>query len=262
MKNVETITLQENKKIYFVSDFHLGAPNLEASRSRERRIIRWLDEISKDAQAVFLLGDIFDFWFEYKHVVPKGHVRLLGKLAEMTDNGIDIRMLVGNHDLWTFGYLESEIGIKVYHKPQLFNINGSLCLAGHGDGLGWGNLWYKFIRGVIGCRTKQKMYSWLHPWIGAGLAMFVSRKSRESVGKKDVAFKTIETESLCKYCNAYLQKNPDVNFFIFGHRHLPLDLELAENTRYLNTGDWLNHDSFVEMKFENDKLICKSIITK
>ncbi|MCL2413019.1 MAG: UDP-2,3-diacylglucosamine diphosphatase, partial [Bacteroidales bacterium] len=219
MKDIETISLHPEKKIYFASDFHLGAPNTKESMSREKRIVQWLDEISKDAQAVFLLGDIFDFWFEYKYVVPKGHVRMLGKLAEMADNGIDIRMFVGNHDLWTFGYLESEIGIKIYHKPQLLKINEALCLVGHGDGLGWGNLRYKFIRGVMGCRFKQRMFAALHPWIGAGLANFFSRKSREKAGKKDPGFTSLDTESQYNYCKEYLKKKPDVKYVVFGHRH-------------------------------------------
>jgi len=254
MKNIETISLNPEKKIYFASDFHLGAPNVKESISREKRIVQWLDKISKDAQAVFLLGDIFDYWFEYKHVVPKGHVRMLGKLAEMADNGIDIRMFVGNHDLWTFGYLEKEIGLKIYHKPQLFKINEALCLVGHGDGLGWRNLRYKFIRGVIGCRFKQRMYAALHPWIGAGLANFFSRKSRENTGKNDAVFKSVEKESLCIFCNEFLQKNPDVKYFIFGHRHLPLEIKLSETSTYFNTGDWLNYDSYVELKIEDGEL--------
>lgn len=255
MKNIETIKLHPEKKIYFASDFHLGAPNTKESISREKRIVRWLDEISKDAQTVFLLGDIFDLWFEYKHVVPKGHVRILGKLAEMADNGIDIRMCVGNHDLWTFGYLESEIGMKIYHKrQQLFKINETLCLIGHGDGLGWGNLWYKFIRGVIGCRFKQRMFAALHPWIGISLANFFSRKSRDLVGKKDPGFKTLDTESQYKYNKEFLHRNPDVKYFIFGHRHLPLELKLSDTSTYFNTGDWLNYDSYVEMKIEKGEL--------
>ena len=253
MKNVENISLQPNKKIYFVSDFHLGAPNLEESRSRERRIIRWLDEISKDAQAVFLLGDIFDFWFEYKHVVPKGHVRMLGKLAEMADNGIDLRLFVGNHDLWTFGYLEKEIGIKIYRKPQLIKINETLCFLGHGDGLGPYHRNYKHLKKLFTCRYNQHLLAFLHPWIGVGLASFFSQRSRVRAEKKMSRFIYKEGETLDVFCKEYLQKNPDVSYFIFGHRHLPLEVKISEKSTYFNTGDWVDHNSYLELKMENGK---------
>ncbi|MCL2412871.1 MAG: UDP-2,3-diacylglucosamine diphosphatase [Bacteroidales bacterium] len=256
MKNIETITLNPEKKIYFASDFHLGVPNTEESISREKRIIQWLDEISKDAQCVFLLGDIFDFWFEYNNVVPKGHVRLLGKLAEMADNGIDLRMFVGNHDLWTFGYLEKEIGMKIYHKPQLLNINEILCFVGHGDGLGWKNIRYKMVKKIMSWRLNQRLFAFLHPWIGVGLANFFSRKSRAKEGIKDVAFTSVEKESLCIFAKEFLQTNPDVTYFIFGHRHLPLDIKLSETTTLFNTGDWLNYDSYVVLT--NDKVELKT----
>ena len=257
MTTIETIALNPQKKIYFVSDFHLGVlPN------RERRIVQWLDEISKDAQTVFLLGDIFDFWFEYKHVVPKGYTRLLGKLAEMADKGIDLRLFVGNHDLWTFGYLENEIGMKIYRSTQLFKINETLCLIGHGDGLGPGDRGYKFIKKVFACKFNQRLYALLHPWIGVGLANFFSRKSRAKTGGKDAVFESEEKEKLFVFCKDYLKQNPDVTYFIFGHRHLPLELKLSETSTYLNTGDWLKYDSFVKMETVNSKLNCTLISVK
>ena len=257
MKNIETISLNPEKKIYFASDFHLGTPNAKnaethaTSQHREKRIIQWLDEISKDAQTVFLLGDIFDFWFEYKHVVPKGHVRILGKLAEMTDNGIDVRLFVGNHDLWTFGYLEQEIGLKVYRKPQLLRINETLCFVGHGDCLGPSYRGNKFFKKVFTCWLNQRMFAFLHPWIGIGFASFSSQESRAKTGKNDATFTTVEKEALCIFCNDYLKKQPDVTYFVFGHRHLPLEIKLSETSTYFNTGDWLNYDSFLELKMEN-----------
>jgi len=247
MTATETITLDSQKKIYFASDFHLGAPNAEESLLCEKRIVQWLDDISKDAQTVFLLGDVFDFWFEYKHVIPKGYVRFLGKLAEMADNGIDLRLFVGNHDLWSFGYLEQEIGMKVYQKPQLFKINETLCFVGHGDGLGYDNIRYKFIKKMFVCRFNQRLFAFLHPWIGIGLANFFSRKSRAKTGKNDALFTSEEKESLLIFSRKYLQQNPDVNYFIFGHRHLPLEIKLSETTTFFNTGDWLNYDSYVEL---------------
>jgi UDP-2,3-diacylglucosamine hydrolase len=254
MTNIENITLNPSKKIYFASDFHLGVPTAEESLLREKRIVKWLDEISKDAQVVFLLGDIFDFWFEYKYVVPKGHVRLLGKLAEMADNGIDLRLFVGNHDLWTFGYLKQEIGIKIYKIPQLFKINETLCFIGHGDGLGYGDLGYKFIKKVFANRFNQRLFAVLHPWIGIGLANFFSRKSRAKTGKNDALFTSLKTESLYNFSKEYLQQNPDVKYFIYGHRHLPQEIKISETSTYFNVGDWLNHDSYLELRMENGEL--------
>ena len=252
MKTIETISCNPAKKMYFVSDFHLGVPNAEESALRERRIVQWLDKISEDAQAIFLLGDIFDFWFEYKHVVPKGYVRLLGKLAELADKGIDLRLFVGNHDLWTFGYLEHEIGIKIYRKPQLFKIDETLCLVGHGDGLGPGDCGYKFIKKVFACRLNQRLFAFLHPWIGTGLANFFSRKSRAKTGGKDAIFQSNEMETLYVFCKDYLLKqNPKVKYFIFGHRHLPLEIRLSETSTYFNTGDWLRYDSYLELRTDN-----------
>ncbi|MDR0438363.1 MAG: UDP-2,3-diacylglucosamine diphosphatase [Bacteroidales bacterium] len=242
MTNIETILLNPEKKIYFASDFHLGTPNAIESVSREKRIVQWLDEISKDAQTVFLLGDIFDFWFEYNHVVPKGYVRFLGKLAEMADKGIDLRLFVGNHDLWTFGYLEREIGLKIYHKHQLFKIDETLCLIGHGDDLRQKQL----IKKMFTCRFNQRLFAFLHPWIGVGLANFWSRKSRAKTGKNDAVFESNENEMQYLFCKEYLKKNPEVTYFIFGHRHLPLEIKLSETSTYLNTGDWLNYNSYLE----------------
>jgi UDP-2,3-diacylglucosamine hydrolase len=259
MEPIEIISLNPQKKIYFVSDFHLGVPNAEDSACREKRIVQWLDEISKDAQTVFLLGDIFDFWFEYKHAVPKGYVRLLGKLAEMADKGIDLRLFVGNHDLWTFGYLENEIGMKMYRSPQLFKINETLCFIGHGDGLGPGDRGYKFIKQIFACKFNQRLFAFLHPWIGVGLANFFSRKSRAKTGGKDAIFESNEKEMLYIFCKDYLKQNPDVHYFIFGHRHLPLEIKLSEASTYFNTGDWLKYDSFLELKMQNGKLIINQI---
>lgn len=251
MKTIEYIAVAPQKKIYFVSDFHLGSPNIEESRIREKHIVQWLEEISEEAQTVFLLGDIFDFWFEYKNVVPKGYVRLLGKLAEMSDHGIDLRMFVGNHDLWSFGYLEHEIGIKTYTRPQLFKINETLCLIGHGDGLGHGDYIYKFLKGIFSCKVAQLAYAFIHPRIGVGLATFFSRRKRTKTGKKDPVFSSKESEPLYLFCKDYLKQHPQhkVQYFIFGHRHLPLKIELSENSTYFNTGDWLSYNSFLECEF-------------
>ncbi len=246
MTNIETISRNPEKKIYFISDFHLGIPNSEKSKHREKRIVQWLDEISKDAQAVFFLGDIFDFWFEYKYVVPKGYVRLLGKLAEMADAGIDLRWFTGNHDLWTFGYLEREIGMKIYHHPQVFKIDETLCLIGHGDGLGPGDHAYKCIKKIFTNTINQRLFSFLHPRIGVGLATFFSGKNRARTGEKDAIFESNEKEALYTFSKNYLKQNPNIQYFIFGHRHFPLEIKLSETSTYFNTGDWLQYDSYLE----------------
>jgi UDP-2,3-diacylglucosamine hydrolase len=258
MTTIETITLNPSKKIYFVSDFHLGAPNSKESISREKRIVKWLDEISKNAQTIFFLGDIFDFWFEYKHVIPKGFVRFFGKLAEMSDNGIDLRMFVGNHDLGIFDYFENEIGIKIYRKSQLIKINETLCFIGHGDAMGPSYRCNKLIKKVFECKFSQRLFALLHPTIGIGFANFCSRKSREKTGQNDAVFTSTEKEALIVFSNEYLKKNPTVTYFIFGHRHLPLEIKLSETTMFFNTGDWLNYDSFVELRMENGELRMKS----
>jgi UDP-2,3-diacylglucosamine hydrolase len=260
MKPLETITLSPEKKIFFVSDFHLGAPNEKESISREKHIIQWLNEISKDAQTIFLLGDIFDFWFEYKHVVPKGHVRILGKLAEMTDRGIDIRMFVGNHDFGTFGYLENELGIKIYRKPQLIKINEILCFIGHGDAMGPSYRCNKWFKKMFECKINQRLFGLLHPWIGVGFANFCSQKSREQTGKNDAIFTSNEKEALIIFSNEYLKKNSNVTYFIFGHRHLPLEIKLSATATFFNTGDWLNYDSYLEWS-EPKKLQLKRYVS-
>ena len=175
-------------KIYFLSDFHLGAPDREASLLREKHIVKFLNEIKNDASHIFILGDLFDFWYEYKNVVPKGFVRILGKLAELTDKGIIIKFFVGNHDMWMNGYFENELGIEVFHQPQEFEFNGKKFFIGHGDGLGPGDHRYKFIKKIFRNRFSQWAFGALHPAIGIGMADYMSRKSRAATGKTDEIF--------------------------------------------------------------------------
>jgi UDP-2,3-diacylglucosamine hydrolase len=235
--------LEAGKKVYFLSDFHLGAPDYQRSLTREKRIVQFLDEISKDAASIFIVGDLFDFWYEYKSVVPKGYVRLLGKLATISDNGIPIHFFVGNHDMWMNGYFEKELNIPVYHNEQSFDFNGKKFLVAHGDGLGPGDHGYKFIKKIFRNKFCQWLFGILHPTIGIGLANYMSRKSRAATGQTDEHFLGEENEWLITYCKEVLE-NKQYDYFIFGHRHLPIDFQLPGNSRYINLGDWLRYDTY------------------
>lgn len=234
------------KKIYFISDFHLGAPDYESSLVREKKIISFLEHIKDDADEIFILGDMFDFWYEYKKVVPKGFVRLLGKLATLSDAGIRIHFFVGNHDMWMNGYFEKELNIKVYHEPQEFERNGLKLLIGHGDGLGPADHGYKFIKKIFRNRFCNWLFGQLHPTIGIGLANYFSRKSREKTGSSDEIFLGEEKEWLVIYCKEILE-HTHVDYFIFGHRHLPLEISLNHKSRYINLGDWIRHFTYATL---------------
>jgi UDP-2,3-diacylglucosamine hydrolase len=232
-----------NKKIYFASDFHLGVPTLEKSLEREKRIVRWLDEIKLDAEEIYLMGDMFDFWFEYKHVVPKGFVRLLGKIAEITDSGIPVTFFTGNHDMWMFDYFPNELGVKLYTKPIVREYNGKTFFLGHGDGLGPGDKGYKFIKKVFANRVCQWLFARLHPNFSMGMAQYWSKKSRLANGSNDEQFTGEENEWLIIYAKEVLQTQ-HYDYFIFGHRHLPLDINLSNNSRYINLGEWIKYNTY------------------
>ena len=240
-----TITTSENKKIYFASDQHLGAPSPEASLPREKKFVAWLDTIKEDAGAIFLLGDLFDFWFEYKTVVPKGFVRVLGKLAELKDAGIDIYFFVGNHDLWMRDYFQKELNIPVFHKPQEFDINGKIFLIGHGDGLGPGDYGYKRMKKVFTFPFFKWLFRWLHPDIGVRLGHYFSVKNKLISGDEDARFLGEENEWLVQYCRKKLTEK-HYDFFVFGHRHLPLEINLNTNSTYINLGDWIQYFTYGE----------------
>lgn len=242
------------KKIYFSSDNHLGAPTQELSKPRERRFLDWLDMVQKDAAAIFLLGDLFDFWFEYKTVVPKGQVRVLGKLAVMVDSGIPIYFFVGNHDLWMFGYFEEELGIPVYHEPKMFVFNNKTFFIGHGDGKGPGDMGYKRMKKVFTSPFFQWCFRWIHPDIGVRLARHLSVKNKLISGDDDAKFLGAENEWLAHYAKRKLEQQ-HVDYFVFGHRHLPMKLKLTEQSTYINLGDWIGHYTYgvfdgVELRLE------------
>jgi UDP-2,3-diacylglucosamine hydrolase len=243
-----------NKKIYFASDFHLGVPNYEKSLEREKFVVKWLDQVRLDAQEIYLMGDVFDFWFEYKHAVPKGFIRLLGKIAEIVDSGIPITLFTGNHDVWMFDYLEKELGVTIHRNPITKEYNGKKFYLGHGDGLGPGDYGYKFIKKIFTSPVNQWLFARIHPNFGIGMAHFWSRKSRASNAPKDEQFKGEEHEWLAVYCREVLQKE-HFDYFIFGHRHLPLDIQLDEKSRYINLGEWINHNTYAV--FDGEKLELK-----
>ena len=242
------------KKIYFASDFHLGVPNYEASLDREKKLIRWLDQIKTDAAEIYLMGDLFDFWFEYKSVVPKGFVRLLGKLAELTDSGIKINLFTGNHDMWMFDYLSKELNVTIYRDPIQREYNGKKFYLGHGDGMGPGDHGYKFIKKVFSNSLCQWLFARLHPNFAFGLANYLSGKSRLSTGTTDETFLGDDKEWLIIYCKEILSKE-FFDYFLFGHRHLPLDVRLNDKSRYINLGDWVRY--FTYAVFDGEKLELK-----
>ncbi len=246
--------MQPSKKVYFLSDFHLGAPDAASSLIREKKIIKFLDEIKGSAEAIFIVGDLFDFWYEYKKVVPKGYVRILGKMAELTDSGIPVYFFVGNHDMWMTDYFEKELNIPVYYEPVPFEFNGKKFLIGHGDGLGPGDHGYKFIKKIFRNKACRWLFGIMPPFIGMGLADYFSRKSRAQTGAKDEVFMGEDKEWLAIYCKEQLQLK-HYDYFIFGHRHLPLDIKLNDKSRYVNLGDWIKYDSYAE--FDGNELSLK-----
>lgn len=235
--------LPDAKKVYFASDQHFGAPTAEKSFPREQKFVKWLDEIKHDADALFLLGDLFDFWFEYKTVVPKGFVRVLGKLAELRDSGIPIFFFVGNHDLWMYDYFEKELNIPVFHKPKHFTINNTEFFIGHGDGLGPGDEGYKRMKKVFTNPFSKWLFRWLHPDVGVRFAQYLSVKNKLISGKEDVHYLGEENEWLVQYSKQKLESK-HYDYFIFGHRHLPLEIMLNKESRYFNLGDWIGYFSY------------------
>lgn len=242
--------MENRTRTYFASDFHLGAPDYEKSLEREKRIISWLRHVEKDAKAIYLLGDVFDFWFEYRFVVARGFVRLLGTLAEMTDKGIAIHFFTGNHDMWTFGYLEKEIGMQVHRCPVEHTIDGKRFLIGHGDGLGPNDRGYKLMKWVFSAPFFQWLYGRFHPNFSFGLANYLSAKSRKANSYRKDVFLGEDKEYLILFAKEY-QKSHDIDIFVFGHRHIPINVSL-NGSLYVNTGEWVKQRSYAV--FDGDKI--------
>jgi len=238
------------KKIYFASDFHLGVPTHEISLAREKKVVRWLDSIKDTAQEIYLVGDIFDFWWEYKYTIPKGQTRLLGKIAEITDSGIPVHFFTGNHDLWMKDYFTKELNVAVHHEPIEKTYNQKLFFIGHGDGLGPGDKWYKFLKKCFTSPFLIWCFGRLHPNLGFWIARRSSRRSRITTGDSDKKFLGNENEWLFSFSKEEIKKR-HVDYFIFGHRHLPLDLQVTENSRYINLGEWINYCTYAEFDGTN-----------
>jgi len=240
-------------KVFFASDFHLGDSNEEENRIRERTIVRWLDSIKSEAKEIYLMGDLFDFWFEYRSAIPKGFVRIQGKLAELRDAGIPIYFFTGNHDMWMFDYFERELGVEVIKAPIRKEIFGKKFFLGHGDGLGPGDHGYKFIKKVFANPLCQWLFARIHPNFGIGLARFWSGKSRAKNPKIE-EFHGADREWLISFAEEHSSNN-NVDYYIFGHRHLPIDHQLTNgSTRYINLGEWMNFNSYAVFDGENIKL--------
>ncbi|SOE20529.1 UDP-2,3-diacylglucosamine hydrolase [Spirosomataceae bacterium TFI 002] len=252
------IELKPGKKVYFASDFHLGAPDHAGSLIREKKIISWLDSIEHDADTIFLCGDLFDFWFEYNRVVPKGYVRFFGKLASLTDKGIRVIVFTGNHDMWMRDYLEVEIGAEVYREPKQYLINGKKFLIGHGDGLGPGDYAYKYLKVIFESSFCRFLFGRvLHANLGQFLGYkWASHSWKKHLKENDVYnYESPEKEILFLYCKE-IEAKEHHDFYVFGHRHFKLDLPVAMNARYINLGDWIRFYSYGVFE-NNDFSLCK-----
>ncbi len=244
--------MSAGNKLYFASDIHLGAGSYAASREREDRLVRWLDIIKADAAEVFIMGDLFDFWFEYKTVVPRGYIRLLGKLAELSDAGIKLYFFKGNHDMWMFDYFEKELKATIISNELVIERGGKKFFLHHGDGLGPGDGMYKILKKIFRSKLCQWLFARIHPNLGIGIANYWSKNSRIANEKKEGG-KPGEQEWLAVYCRDVLQTT-HYDYMVFGHRHLPLDIQLDDKSRYINLGEWVHYNSYAVFDGEELKL--------
>ena len=247
------------QKIYFASDFHLGIPDHDSSLVRERKLVAWLESARKDAAEIFLMGDLFDFWFEYKTTIPRGYARLLGKLAEITDEGTPVHLFRGNHDMWAFDYLTKELNIQLHRDPEFREFSGKHFYLAHGDGLGPGDNGYKFIKKVFANPFNQWLFRQLHPDLGISMALFWSRKSRHANEEKekkvqDITLKLIQ-ERITVHSRELLHIHPELDYMIYGHYHYPLDTQISGKARQLVLGDWITH--FTYAVFDGKDLVLK-----
>ena len=231
------------QNIYFASDLHLGMVPLDNSLHREKLFVQWLDEISKDAKELWLLGDIFDFWFEYKKVVPRGFTRFLGKLATLNDSGVEVHLITGNHDIWVFDYLQKETGLEIHRETVLRSWNNHQFHLGHGDGLHGGDHAYRLLQSTFKNRALQWLYARIHPNGSTTFAQWWSRKSRMKPGSFE-EFKTVDDEHQVQFAREQLALEPETEFFIFGHRHIPFDIRISETSRVICLGDWIGNFTY------------------
>lgn len=231
-----------DKKVYFISDMHLGVPSEEDSRSREKAAVRFLDSIKDDCEQLFIMGDLFDFWYEYKRVVPKGFVRIQAKLAEFVDAGIPVMLFAGNHDIWTFSYLQKELGIQVFREPEMMTVKGKRFFLVHGDGRGKGDNGYKFLKWLFEGRLTQFLFRLIHPDIGLWIGLRWSMKHRvvklERERKGDY-YAVVDKTRLYRYAEAEAEKHPDVDFFVFGHQHKGMQYKTGQHAMTTIVGNWM-----------------------
>ncbi len=241
------LEISSNKKIYFASDQHFSAEkDLESSLNREKHFVQWLIQIEKDASCLFLMGDLFDFWHEWKFVIPKGFVRVLGKLAELRDNGKEIYFFTGNHDIWMKDYFQNQLNIPVFHSKKIISINNKILFLAHGDGLGPGDTGYKRMKKLFTNPLAQFAFRWIHPDISFRFADYLSKKNKLISGKEDVHFLGEDKEYLLLYSEKKASLY-NIDYFIYGHRHLPLMRDLKNGGKYINLGDWISYFSYAEM---------------
>lgn len=266
------------KKIYFLSDAHLGSWGIDHARMQERRLVRFLDTIKHNAKAIYLLGDMFDFWYEWRYAVPKGYTRFLGKISELTDLGIEVHYFCGNHDIWMYGYLEEECGVILHHEPATLEIYNKVFYLAHGDGLGDPDRQFRIIRNIFHNRLCQRLFSMLHPRLSMWFGLSWAKHSRQKRERKQYDMKAgaegtlfngdialhynssgeleylgEDREHLVIYTKEYMATHPDVDYFIYGHRHIELDLMLAARKRLLILGDWITQ--FTYAVFDGEHLL-------
>lgn len=241
------------KNVYFLSDAHLGCRSLPHDRTRERRLVRFLDSVKHHASAVYLLGDMFDFWYEYKTVVPRGYTRFLGKLSELTDLGVEVHFFIGNHDIWCGDYLEKECGVILHTKPLTIEMSDKVFYLAHGDGLGDPDPKFRFLRVVFHNKTCQRLFSAIHPrWaMSFGLKWAAHSRLKHDAEGGDPPYMGEDKEHLVLYAKEYLRSHPNINYFIFGHRHIELDLLMTRQSRVLILGDWVSQFTYAVFDGEN-----------
>lgn len=247
------------KNVYFLSDAHLGSWAMNHRRTQERRLVRFLDSIKEKASALYLLGDMFDFWYEYRYAVPKGYTRFLGKLSELTDSGVEVHYFTGNHDIWAYDYLEKECGVTIHRAPLTVEIGDKVFFLAHGDGLGDPDKGFKVIRAIFHNRICQYLFSALHPRWGIWFGQMWAKKSRlKRKDGKEPPYLGEDKEYLVRYVKDYMKEHPDIDYYLFGHRHIELDLMLSKKTRMLILGDWLWQFTFAV--FDGERLYMENYV--
>lgn len=238
--------MEDRKYTYFLSDLHLGAPYFEESREAEKRVVRFLDSIKETAEAIYLLGDVLDYWYEYRYVVPRGFVRFFGKLAELSDSGIKIVWIIGNHDIWIFDYIPSELGIEVVDGSMVQQIAGKRFFLSHGDGVGKLPGGFRFIRGLFRNRVAQFFFSGIHPRWTVPFAYSWSRHSRKEGEARGIPDDKL-LKGLREFVESYHKDHPEIQYFVFGHIHVLAQEEIAKGCEMIVLGEWIRLFSYARI---------------